>query len=124
MDQSALSERQQFWRSHVEACELSGVSMKAYGERHGLKLASFYCWKGQLKKLGVLGQDKSGTRSSAASLVPVEVVPQSEPGSRPTLTATRIALASGIVIEAPSGLDADALCDLLRAAIAAGGPGP
>lgn len=90
------------------------MSMKSYAGSHGLKLASFYCWKGQLKKLGVLGQGRP--RSSAASLISVEVEPRSEP----TLAVTRIALASGVVIEAPPHLDADALCDLLRAAIAAG----
>ncbi len=111
-----LTSTQQFWLEHVEACEAAGVSMKAYAERHGLKLQSFYCWKGQLKKCGLLGEGRP--RSSTANLVPVDVAL----GPEPTLTLTRITLASGIVIEAPSSLDADALCDLLRAAMAAGRP--
>ena len=105
---------QQFWLEHVKACEAVGVSMKSYAEQHGLKLQSFYCWKGQLKKRGLL--DEGWPRSSTASLVPVDVALRREP----TLVLTRITLASGIVIEAPSSLSADALCDLLRAAMAAG----
>ena len=111
-----LTPIQQFWLGHVEACEASGVSMKSYAERHGLKLRSFYCWGRQLKKRGLLGEGRP--RPLTASLVPVDVTPRSEP----TLTLTRITFASGIVIEAPSSLDADAICDLLRAAMAAVGP--
>lgn len=111
-----LTSTQQFWLEHVEACEAAGVSMKAYAERHGLKLQSFYCWKGQLKKRRLI--DEGSPRSSTASLVPIDVTLRSDP----TLAVTRITLVSGIVIEAPSGLDADVLCDLLRAAMAAGRP--
>jgi hypothetical protein len=112
----ALTPIQQFWLEHVKACEAAGVSMKSYAEERGLKLQSFYCWKGQLKKRGVLGEGRP--RSLTASLVPVDVTPRPEPA----LALTRITLASGIVIEAPSSLGADALCDLLRAAMAAGRP--
>ncbi|MEE9360152.1 MAG: hypothetical protein V3U85_06695 [Hyphomicrobium sp.] len=118
MERSKLSERQSWWLAHVEACDLTGTSMKAYAEKHGLNLVSFYCWKGQLKKLGVLDKGKPCVRPSAACLVPVKVTPASSP---PAFALTRIELASGIVIEAPSDLDADALCDLLRSALAAGG---
>lgn len=117
MERSKLSERQSWWLAHVEACDLTGASMKAYAETHGLNLASFYCWKGQLKKLGVLDGGGPGVRPSAACLVPVKVTPAS---SGAAAAVTRIELASGITIEAPWDLDADALCDLLRVALASG----
>ena len=117
MERSELSERQSWWLAHVEACDLTGASMKAYADRHGLNLASFYCWKGQLKELGVLDGGGPGVRPSAACLVPVKVTPAS---SGAAVAVTRIELASGIAIEAPWDLDADALCDLLRVALAAG----
>ena len=117
MERSKLSERQGWWLAHVEACDLTGASMKAYAETHGLNLASFYCWKGQLKKLGVVDGGGPGVRRSAACLVPVKVTPAS---SGAAAAVTRIELASGITIEAPLDLDADALCDLLRVALAAG----
>lgn len=117
MERSKLSERQGWWLAHVEACDLTGASMKAYAETHGLNLASFYCWKGQLKKLGVLDGGGPGVRPSAACLVPVKVTPAS---SGAAAAVTRIELASGITIEAPWDLDANALCDLLRVALAAG----
>lgn len=115
MERCKLSERQGWWLAHVEACDLTGASMKAYAETHGLNLASFYCWKGQLKKLGVLDGGGPGVRPSAACLVPVKVTPASS-----GTAVTRIELASGITIEAPWDLDANALCDLLRVALAAG----
>ena len=117
MERSKLSERQGWWLAHVEACDLTGASMKAYAETHGLNLASFYCWKGQLKKLGVVDGGGPGVRPSAARLMPVKVTPASSGGAA---AVTRIELASGITIEAPWDLDADALCGLLRAALAAG----
>jgi len=53
--------------------------------------------------------------------VPVKVTPASSPATSGAAAAvTRIELASGITIEAPWNLDADALCDVLRAALAAG----
>ena len=117
MERSKLSEKQGWWLAHVEACDLSGASMKAYAETHGLNLASFYCWKGQLKKLGVLDRDEPGVRPSSACLVPIKVTPAS---SGAAAAVTRIELANGISIEAPWDLDADALCDVLRAALVAG----
>lgn len=115
MDRSKLSERQGWWLAHVEACDLTGTSMKAYAETHGLTLASFYFWKGQLKRLGVLAEDRPGIRRSTMCPVPVKVTPASTGAA----AATRIELASGITIEAPGDLGADALCDLLRAALTA-----
>ena len=116
MERSKLSEKQGWWLAHVEACDLSGASMKAYAETHGLNLASFYCWKGQLKKLGVLDRDEPGVRPSSACLVPIKVTPASSGAA----AVRRIELANGITIEAPWNLDADALCDVLRAALVAG----
>ena len=120
MERSKLSEKQGWWLAHVEACDLSGASMKAYAETHGLNLASFYCWKGQLKKLGVLDRDEPGVRPSAACLEPIKVTPASSPATSGAAAVTRIELANGITIEAPWNLDADALCDVLRAALVAG----
>lgn len=116
MDRSKLSEKQGWWLAHVEACDLTGASMKAYAETHGLTLASFYFWKGQLKKLGVFAEDGRGVRRTATCPVPVKVTPASSVAA----TVTRIELASGVIIEAPGDLGAEALCDLLRAALAAG----
>ena len=67
MDERMLSDKQRGWLSHVEACELTGGSMKAYAEQHALDLQSFYLWKGRLKKLGII--DAGPERRSLDRLV-------------------------------------------------------
>ena len=41
-------EKQVFWREHVAAWSMSGVSQRAYCEQHDLKLASFAWWRKRL----------------------------------------------------------------------------
>ena len=101
-----LSDKQRDWLQHVEACTAAGGSMKVYAERHGLNLASLYFWKGQLRKLGVLGAPPD----DGIALEPVHVRAVQQDAS------VRIALANGIAIEAPGEIDADALGRLIKAA--------
>jgi hypothetical protein len=44
--------------------------MKAYAEKHGFDLQSFYLWKGRLKKLGVLGVNGESLNATPA-VIPV-----------------------------------------------------
>ena len=108
-----LSDKQRVWLEHLEACLAGGGSMKAYADRHGLDLQSFYLWKGRLKKLGFVAERQGLMPSSSSAFVPVPLLTSRQSPSR-----TRIELASGISIEAPHEFDADALCDLLRSAMA------
>jgi len=105
-----LTPTQQFWLGHVEAFEVAGVSTRSYAERHGLNLQNFYCWKGQLKKRGLLSSTSSSTDANA--MMPVAFVASPEP--RPI---ARISLANGITIEVPSGASPEALVRLIGAAI-------
>ena len=54
MVERVLSEKQRSWLSHIEDCGKTGISMKAYAERHSLDLHQFYLWKGRLRKLGAV----------------------------------------------------------------------
>jgi hypothetical protein len=108
-----LSSRQREWLEHVEACAAIGGSMKAYAEAQGLDLQSFYLWKGRLKKLGFVVVPAERHRQTK-TIVPVAL----RAGPPSSQAHTRIDLASGIVIEAPPNVDADALCGLLRHAMA------
>jgi hypothetical protein len=110
-----LTPTQQFWLGHIEACAAAGVSMKTYAERHGLNLQSFYCWKGQLKKRGLLSRSTSSTDDNA--MLPVRFVASREPCvmSRPS---ARISLSNGITIEVPPGVSPEALARLIGAAMA------
>ena len=86
--------------------------MKAYSQEHGLDLQSFYLWKGRLKKLGLL----VGRPDQA--IPQLQVLPLGSPTHRSHNRRTRIELANGISIEAPHDVDGDALCTLLRSALA------
>lgn len=110
MADHGLTSTQRFWLEHVKACEAAGVSMKAYVERHGLNLQSFYCWKGQLKKRGLLSPRTSSTDANA--MVPVAFV--AAPTPRPS---ARLSLANGITIEVPAGVSPEALGRLIGAAM-------
>jgi hypothetical protein len=112
MEKRELTATQRNWFEHVEACSVGGGSMKAYAEEHGLDLQSFYLWKGRLKKLGFVAE-RQGLAPLSSTFVPVPLLTSRQSASR-----TRIELVSGIIIEAPHEFDADALCDLLRAAMA------
>lgn len=105
-----LTPTQQFWLGHVEACEAAGVSMKGYAERHGLNLQNFYCWKGQLKKRGLLSSTPPSTEDTA--ILPVAFVASPEP--KPS---ARVSLTNGITIEVPPGVSPEALVRLIGAAM-------
>jgi hypothetical protein len=47
-------ERQQYWLSHIEACQQQGISMKAYAQQSGIALRALYDAKSRLVKEGVL----------------------------------------------------------------------
>ena len=89
--------------------------MKAYADRQGLDLQSFYLWKGRLKKLGLVDVvSDAGRETGAAAIVPIAISTTTDWRAAARM---RIELASGISIEAPQDIDADVLCDLLRHAI-------
>ena len=112
MDDRELTDTERIWLTHVEACAAAGCSMKAYAEEHGLDLQSFYLWKGRLKKFGLVAcrPDQAIPR--------LQVLPLDAPAYRSDNRRTRIELANGITIEAPHDIDGNALCTLLRAALA------
>lgn len=105
MSRGKLTVKQRGWLEHVEACEVTGGSMKAYAEKHGLDLQQFYLWKGRLKKLGLI---KGASRN--LSIEPVRIDSSVSRGAS-------IRLANGIKIEAPADFDPASMTELLRAAM-------
>jgi hypothetical protein len=49
--------REQFWFDHFAVQESSGLSIKAYCLRHGLKMPTYYLWR---KRLGLSPRSCSG----------------------------------------------------------------
>ena len=122
-----LTEKQRTWLEHVERCAASGVSMRAYADRHGLDVQRFYVWKSQLKQLGVLAHDLAmpndidqPPRPALSPLIRAQVVsrPSVEGRQQSTMCAARVTLANGIAIEVPAGVAPEALVQLIASACA------
>lgn len=43
-----MSERTEFWLSHLSAIETEGITTKAYAEREGLSVKALYQWRKRL----------------------------------------------------------------------------
>jgi hypothetical protein len=54
-DDRELTERQRYWLKHIEACEASGESLKAYAAAHGFAAGAIYAAKKVLIRKGLLG---------------------------------------------------------------------
>ena len=122
-----LTEKQRVWLKHVDDCAASGVSMRAYADRHGLDVQRFYVWKSQLKQLGVLAHDQAMPNDIDQTLQPtVSPLIRAKIVSRPsvkdqrqsTMCPARVTLANGITIEVPPGVAREALGRLIVAACA------
>lgn len=52
MSQKALTEKQQYWLSHIEACRATEQTLASYAHAHDLDVQSLYRWKSVLTKRG------------------------------------------------------------------------
>jgi len=43
-----MGDREQFWQTHVDAGQASGITQKAYCERHGIAPKTFTKWRARL----------------------------------------------------------------------------
>ena len=122
-----LTEKQRIWLKHVDDCAASGVSMRAYADRHGLDVQRFYVWKSQLKQLGVLAHDLASQNDidqppqpALSPLIRAQVVsrPSVEDQRQSTMCGALVTLANGITIEVPPGVPPEALGRLIASACA------
>lgn len=61
-----MSERSEFWLSHLSAIETEGITTKAYAEREGLSVKALYQWRKRL--VASARRDRPG-----GGFVPVQV---------------------------------------------------
>lgn len=97
-----LSERQRYWRKHIQAAERKGEPLRHYAKRRGLSEHSLYEAKRQLRQRGVLAP--AAERRPASPRFVRVVAGASEP--RSPASPLRVQLASGAVlewVEAPAG---------------------
>lgn len=76
MNDKLLTEQQQYWLSHIEACQQQGLSMKRYAQREGIALNTLYQAKCRMTKAKILPIKKSSqfqrVAISAVSTVPAD----------------------------------------------------
>lgn len=64
-----MSERSEFWLSHLSAIEAEGITTKAYAQREGLSPQALYQWR---KRLVAGGRP---SRAKLGGFVPVQIEP-------------------------------------------------
>ena len=112
-DGGHLGDREHFWREHVAGWKSSGLSLRLYSERHGLKAGTLGYWNSRLKAQAADSLISSTEPEAGATFLAVHVA---EPAvSVPELRDDRIELAlpGGRVVRVGRGFDAVTLGRLL-----------
>ena len=101
----SLTEKQRFWLEHVEACDASGQSMRAYAQACDLNTTAFYNWKSILRRKGVLGESPAEPRLFQKANVT----------EGRTLGQCRLVLPAGLTLEFDSSAEPTWVAELVRA---------
>jgi hypothetical protein len=102
------TEKECYWRGHVERQSSSGESIRGYCRGRGLSEASFHFWR---RELAVRDREASGKRGSgSAGLIAVEVIGGAS--SRPVL---EIECPGGAVIRLREDVSVEILERVIRA---------
>jgi hypothetical protein len=92
--------KEQQWRRRIDQWRTSGLSVRAFCDRHGLAIPSFYAWR---RTLAWRGPEK-------AAFVPVQVVADAAPTPA---SALEVVLVDGRTVRVAPGFDAATLRRLL-----------
>jgi hypothetical protein len=92
--------KEQQWRRWIRQWQSSGLSVRAFCDRHGLAQPSFYAWRRLIQQRD----------AELGTLLPVQLVPEVEAhaGSR-----FEVVLAGGRIVRVPPGFDTATLRQLL-----------
>ena len=110
-DGGHLGDREQFWREHVAGWKSSGLSLRLYSERHGLKAGTLGYWNSRLK-----AQTADALTSSAgpeATFLAVHVAEPAVSVPEPRDQGVELVLPGGYVVRIGRGFDAVTLDRLL-----------
>jgi hypothetical protein len=102
-------ERERYWREHLEACDRSGLTTKAYAEAHGLSTSMLYSWRRELASRDVLCKRAKVREPSGFARVEV-IAPEPRSGE------WHILLPNGVQIGFSGSVDEAALTSVLTAA--------
>ena len=98
------SQRESYWKTHVERFESSGLSQRAYCDRHNVSMTSLHRWRRLLA-------DKPQSR--AVEIVPLGNLVARPPMTVPTPCATLTVIAGRYRVEVTDGFSADTLSSVL-----------
>lgn len=100
------SHKVQRWRQLIERWQHSGLSVRAFCQRHQLATPSFYNWRRRLRQYDGLANHET----SAAAFLPIHV----RPDDTDTRASVELVLANGRCLRIPRGFDAAHLREVLR----------
>jgi transposase len=88
--------KEQLWRQRIQDWQRSGLTVRAFCQRRGLAVPSFYAWRRVLQE----------RQAPATPFLPVHVVPEQPPGPA---AAVELLLAGGRTVRVAPGFDAATL---------------
>jgi transposase-like protein len=110
MPRKTCTEREQFWRRHIDRQSASRLSIRDYCDRHGLHEHSFYSWRRTVAERDRHGTPAPSQPLGAPAFLPVAVV------DRPTRlhdSPIEIRLVDGRRVRIHAGCDRALLADVL-----------
>ena len=108
-----LGDREQFWRDHVAGWKSSGLSLRLYSERHGLKAGTLGYWNSRLKALAADTPASSAEPEAAATFLAVHVAEPAVSVPEPGDDRIELVLKGGSILRVGRGFDAVTLDRLL-----------
>jgi transposase-like protein len=110
MPRKISTEREQFWRRHIDRQRASRLSIRDYCDRHGLHEHSFYSWRRSIAERDRDGKAALSPPLGAPAFLPVAVVdcPTRLPDS-----PIEICLVDGRRVRIHAGCDRALVADVL-----------
>ena len=108
-----LGDREQFWREHVAGWKSSGLSLRLYSERHGLKAGTLGYWNSRLKAGAVKISSPSPVSGAGTTFLAVHVADPAVAAPVSQDERIELVLPGGRVVRLGRGFDAGTLDRLL-----------
>ena len=112
-DGGHFGDREHFWRDHVAGWKSSGLSLRLYSERHGLKAGTLGSWNSRLKARAADAPASSSGPEAEAAFLTVRVAEPAVTMPEPRDEGIELALPGGCVVRIGRGFDAVTLDRLL-----------
>jgi transposase len=105
------ADREAFWRDHIAGWKSSGLSLRAYSERHGVKAGTLSYWNSRLKPRPA--DAAAAAADVGTTFLTVHVAEPALAVSEPADDRIEVVLSGGHVVRVGRGFDGGALERLL-----------